>query len=140
MSSYGNVTEFMYEYIQQLDTAGVCYEALRQYFKTQGTQESIVHWENASAHTRAAMLKMIDDRNTINARAEAENITFEEAHNKRVLTRAEEGWVYGSEYDAEKQTDPSMCAYDELPNNIKISDALIGAIVKVLTDPKYKTK
>ena len=140
MSSYGNVTEFMYEYIQQLDIAGVCYEALCQYFKTQGIQESVVHWENTSAHTRAAVVKMVDDHNTIRLQAEAKNITFGEAHNKRVLTRAEEGWVFGHEYDAENKTDPSICVYEELPINIKISNELIGAIVKILTDPKYKTK
>jgi len=139
MGSYGNVTEFMYEYIQQLDTAGVCYEALRQYFKTQGITEASVPWDNAPAYTRASMLKMIDDRSNINARSEAENITFEEAHNNRVAKRAEEGWAYGPEYDAEKQIDPNMCYYDELPTRMKAADALIGAILKVLTDPKYKT-
>ena len=138
MISTSNITEVMYEYIKQLDTAGVCYEALRQYFKTHGIKESSVPWENAPAYTRAAMIRMIDSRNTLYATAINENITVEQAHNNRVMVRAEQGWTYGPEYDAEKQIDPNMCSYDELPNNMKVADALIGAIVQVLTDPKHK--
>ena len=140
MISTSNITEVMYEYIKQLDTAGVCYEALRQYFKTHGIKESSVPWENASAYTRASMMRMISDRDAVYTIVNDENITVEQAHNKRIIKRAEEGWVYGTEYDAEKQTDPNMCAYNELPIKMKVADALIGAIVKVLTDPNYKTE
>jgi len=139
MSSYGNVTEFMHEHVQQLDIAGVCYEALRQYMKTQGLTEVVVPWENASAHTKATMVKMINDRNEARTMTDAKKITFEQAHNDRVIKRAGDGWVYGPVYDAEKLTDPNMCSYDELPVHMKVADALVGAILDVLTDPKYKT-
>jgi len=135
MSSTSNVTEVMYEYIKQLDVAGVCYEAIRQFYKSSGTKDTPVAWENASAHTRAAMVRMIEERTKLIG---MEDATFEQIHNKRVMARAEEGWVYGYEYDVEKKTDPNMCSYEDLPKIIKMSDAIIGALVKVLTDPKLQ--
>ena len=44
------------------------------------------------------------------------------------------GWNYGQVKDAEKKTDPSIVAYEALPENQKIKDHLFVAVVNSLKD------
>jgi len=58
--------------------------------------------------------------------------TPEEQHECWMRLKRDEGWVYGSEKDAEKKTHPCFMPYAELPPAQRLKDDLFRAVVVAL--------
>lgn len=59
--------------------------------------------------------------------------TPEESHDAWCDFKRADGWVYGSEKNADLKTHPCLVPYDELEESDRIKDSLFAAIVHVLS-------
>ncbi len=60
--------------------------------------------------------------------------TPEESHERWVLGKLEDGWVYGEVKDAEKKTHPCIVSYDQLPARDRAKDHIFFTVVKLVSD------
>lgn len=60
--------------------------------------------------------------------------TPQESHERWVLGKLEDGWVYGAVKDAEKKTHPCILPYEELPDLDRAKDHIFTTVVRVLAE------
>lgn len=56
-------------------------------------------------------------------------------HDQWMAQKYEDGWVYGTVKDAVAKTHPLLVPYEELPNDQRRKDVLIGAVINALVQP-----
>lgn len=60
--------------------------------------------------------------------------TPEESHERWVLGKLEDGWVYGEVKDADKKTHPCLVSYDKLPERDRAKDHIFTTVVRTLAE------
>ena len=102
-----------------------CHEANRAYCLTLG-DHSYVPWSSAPEWQRQSMVAGVefcllhpDDPPSAN-------------HEAWLQYKLAEGWKYGAIKDSEKKEHPCCVPYDQLPDEQKVKDRLIKAIVAAL--------
>ena len=106
--------------------AKVCHEVNKAFCEAIG-DHSQKSWDEADEWQKQSSIKGVEFALTGNA-------TPETQHEAWLKEKMNAGWIYGQVKDAEKKTDPSIVAYEALPENQKIKDHLFVAVVNSLKD------
>jgi len=105
--------------------AQVCHEANRALCKTQGDNTQVA-WDDAPAWQRDSAIAGVDGILTGTVQ------TPRDAHESWLEQKHADGWQYGPVKDPKKKLHPCFVAYDALPPEQQLKDALFFAIVKAL--------
>lgn len=115
MSKYSN---------EQIETiAAACHEGNRAYCQEIG-DDSQLPWEEAEEWQRQSA------RDGVVHAIENPTATPLNMHQNWMADKAADGWVYGTEKDAEKKTHPCMVPYDELPETQRRKDEIFIITVR----------
>ena len=101
--------------------AKICHEANRAYCETIGDM-SQPSWENAPDWQKNSALLGVDLHMSGDHKPEASHLSW---MNQKIL----DGWVYGTEKNAEVKTHPCIVPFNELPIEQQRKDFLFRAIV-----------
>lgn len=104
-----------------LTMAKACHEINRAYCESLG-DHSQVAWELASKDIQDSAVHGIMF-NLMNPDSKPSD-----QHETWMKFKAEQGWVYGVDKDAEKKTHPCMVPYEELPQAQRTKDYLFKAV------------
>lgn len=107
------------------EIAAVCHEANRAYCWTQN-DDSQKSWEESPAWQRASAITGVQ------AIFDNPSITPEALHSSWYREKAEQGWKYGPEKNADKKEHPCFVPYHQLPAFQRRKDDLFRAIVLAL--------
>ncbi len=106
--------------------AQVCHEANREYCRTIGDY-SQQHWDQAEPWQRESAIKGV-------AFALANPTALPSAqHDAWGADKLRDGWRYGPVKDAAKKEHPCLVAYDKLPVQQRLKDALFIGVVRALS-------
>jgi len=106
-------------------TAKVCYEATRAYSQTLG--ENKKPWEEIEQSERDTYMNGVISRvNNLDA-------TPEEQHEQWCMAKRLAGWTFGKT-DTAAKTHDCLRPYHELPEKVRLKDALFLAIVKTMAN------
>lgn len=104
--------------------AKICHEAHKAYCEEIG-ETGEVCWSHLSQERKTAAFASV-------AEQIANPLTPEEAHNRWVTVKANNGWVWGKEKDFEKKTNPLMKPYSDVPDEQREKGILFITIVNRL--------
>lgn len=105
------------------DIARVCHEANRAIQAVNGEEVS-PPWSEAEPWMLVAATKGVKEA--------AIGITPAQLHAAWYVERAREGWTWGPWKDAERMEHPCLVAYDQLPVEQRVKDAVFLAIVNAM--------
>lgn len=105
------------------DIARVCHEANRALQMSVGDLVS-PEWDSAPESQRASAIDGV--------RASLSGLSHQEMHVNWMEFKKDAGWVFGVNKSEEEKTHPCMVAYEDLPAEQQVKDALFGNIVKTL--------
>jgi hypothetical protein len=111
--------------------AAVCHEANRQYCRSIG-DDSQVPWSQASGGIQASAVQGV--RDVISGEAS----TPEQAHERWMAFKRDQGWVYGPEKSEVAKTHPCLRPYGELPLSQRTKDRLFMAVATALLEPSER--
>lgn len=105
--------------------ARVCHEANRALQEELGEHPS-PPWEFCGADIQTSAVRGVEHATS--------GCTPEELHQSWCDTKAEQGWRYGPEKNADKKTHPCLVPYDDLPVEQRRKDYLFQGVVLSLTE------
>lgn len=105
--------------------ARVCHEVNKAYCELQG-DTSQVSWEQAPDNIKQSA------RDGVEAVRIGKVVKPEDSHNNWLEFKKADGWVYGTEKDAEKKTHPCIMPYNNLPIQQRRKDELFVTTAKNL--------
>jgi len=107
------------------EIAAVCHEANKSWCMLNGdfSQKS---WHEAEQWQRESAI------NGVMFRLNNPEAKHDSQHNAWMADKVKDGWVFGSEKDAEKKTHPCIVPFEQLPLFQQKKDALFCAIVDAL--------
>lgn len=111
-----------------LTIARICHEANRLYCQSIG-DHSQPHWDDAPKWQQESAINGVE---FVLGNSLLADYGPHLSHENWMKEKAEQGWVYGPEKDAEKKTHPCMVPFDELPIAQKVKDYLFSGIVCAL--------
>lgn len=106
--------------------ARICHEVNRAYCKALG-DNSQVSWEQAESWQRISAITgvVVSIQN---------DLTPEETHNAWMISKLNEGWIYGLIKDPDKKEHPCLVPFELLPIEQKAKDYIFNTLVKLLKD------
>ena len=104
--------------------ARLCHEVNRAYCKGIG-DNSQISWNDAPKWQKDSAI------NGVNFHLE-NKVTPEQSHQNWLKVKADEGWVYGEVKNPEKKEHPCMVPYEDLPQEQKVKDYLLKAVVETM--------
>jgi hypothetical protein len=105
--------------------ARVCHEANKALQYIHGDPSPSLPWDCEPAEMRESAVEGV--------RQVRRGCTPRQLHESWVVTKREQGWVYGPEKDPAAKMHPCMVPYDDLPQTQKDKDQLFLMIVTALT-------
>lgn len=115
--------------MEPIQIAEVVHEANRAYCRTLG-DDSQAPWADAPQWQRDSAV------NGVEGIVSGQITRPEQSHESWLAEKARTGWTYGPVKDAEKKEHPCFVAYENLPSDQQVKDALFFAIVRSLSDPR----
>jgi RyR domain len=103
--------------------ARVCHEANRAYCEAIG-DDSQKSWIEAEEWQRESAIRGIE--------VALAGATPKQQHEAWAKDKITDGWIYGETKDPEAKTHPCLVAYEDLPDEQKVKDALYIGVVNAL--------